>query len=117
MANAITNVIIIMSMYNVEGIILCFFFIAFRCPFGVDKKQLAAMFNTWQNENMTANVLTSNPENTNTNVKINDIKKPVIEHAKNPITLCFHVRPPHNVYSFLLPGKVNTLSLGCSAPN
>ena len=48
-AVAIIIVRSIEHIYNIDGIILCFFFIAFKWPFGVDKKQLPAMFKIWQN--------------------------------------------------------------------
>lgn len=51
---ASTIVRIIITMYATEGIILCFFFMAFKCPEGVDRKQLPAMFKTWQTEKIIA---------------------------------------------------------------
>lgn len=80
-----------MRMYKTEGIILCFFFIALRCPLGVLRKQLEAMLSIWHIENTIAKVFTSNPENTNTKVMIHDIANPTIEHAKKPITRCWRV--------------------------
>lgn len=87
-AKAITRVIMIIRMYKTDGIIRCFFFIAFKWPFGVDKKQLAAIFSIWQMENIIANDFTSNPEKTNTKVMIHDRRNPVIEQTKNPMILC-----------------------------
>lgn len=53
-AVAMIIVNIIENMYTRDGTILCFFFIAFTWPLGVDRKQLPLIFNIWQNENTSA---------------------------------------------------------------
>lgn len=85
---ASTIVRIIITIYATEGIILCFFFMAFKCPEGVDRKQLPAMFKTWQTEKIIAQTFTSKEENTKMKVRIHEIKNPTIEQAKNPMILC-----------------------------
>lgn len=78
---------------------------------GVDRKQLAAMFRIWQMENRMAYGLTSKPENTKTNVRIHDRRKPVAEQAMKPMILCFQVRP--HIYLLLpMDPRVKMLSLG-----
>ena len=49
------------------------------------------MFNIWHIENIMAYALTSKPENINTNVMIQDIRKPRIEQARKPIIRCCRV--------------------------
>lgn len=97
--------------------ILCFFFIAFKWPFGVDKKQLAAMLRTWHMEKIIAYVFTSKPENTKTNVNIHDITKPVTEQARKPITRCCKVRLGHNCSFDSGREKMLSLSLGSDMPS
>ena len=104
-----------MSMYTTEGIILSFFFIAFKWPEGVDKKQLPAMLSTWQNENITANEVMLKALAIKTIVKIHDMRKPVMEHARNPITLCLKVIFLHKDSS--LPAEEKILSFGYFVPS
>ena len=109
---AITNVNIINPTYTSDGIRRCFFFIAFICPYGVERKQLPAMFSTWPREYSMAYVAMLNYEKMNTNVIINDSTQPVMEHAKNPIIRVLYVRSPQSV-GLLSPNEnIDLSSLG-----
>jgi hypothetical protein len=77
-------------MYTIDGIILCFFFIAFRCPDGVDKKQLPAILRICPKEYTTANTATSNSEKTKTSETINDMMLPIAAQAIHPIILVLY---------------------------
>lgn len=112
-ARASTRVSIIIKMYNTDGIMRCFFFIAFKWPDGVERKQLEAMLSTWHRQNKIANAFTSNPENTNTKVTIHDITKPTTEQAKKPYILCLYESLGQILSSLLLETPEKMLSLSC----